>query len=81
MTTVLDFTDVSVVRPRHPPPRLRSGSDVEDDERGIVLRPERLGKTTLPQLAAANMHPSSGQVKLLFGEKLGDGSTSSISSP
>jgi iron complex transport system ATP-binding protein len=69
MTTVLDFTDVSVVRDGN---RILDSItwDVEADERWIILGPNGAGKTTLLQLAAANMHPSSGKAKLL-GEHLG----------
>jgi iron complex transport system ATP-binding protein len=43
---------------------------VEDDHRWVVLGPNRVGKTTLLQLAAAQMHPTRGVVELL-GETLG----------
>jgi iron complex transport system ATP-binding protein len=66
---VLQFVDVTV----------RRGSKVlldsinwtvEEDERWAVLGPNGAGKSTLMQLAAANMHPSSGDV-YIFGERLG----------
>ena len=44
--------------------------DVELDERWVVLGPNGAGKTTLLRLAAAELHPSTGVVRLL-GEQLG----------
>ncbi len=43
---------------------------VELDERWVVLGPNGAGKTTLLALAAAQLHPSQGTVRLL-GEELG----------
>jgi iron complex transport system ATP-binding protein len=43
---------------------------VEEDERWAVLGPNGAGKTTLLQIAAAVMHPTSGEAYVL-GEKLG----------
>jgi iron complex transport system ATP-binding protein len=43
---------------------------VEEDERWAVLGPNGAGKTTMLQIAAANMHPSSGEAYVL-GERLG----------
>jgi iron complex transport system ATP-binding protein len=43
---------------------------VELDERWVILGPNGAGKTTLLKLAAAELHPTSGEVHLL-GEKLG----------
>jgi iron complex transport system ATP-binding protein len=43
---------------------------VELDERWVVLGPNGAGKTTLLQLAAAQLHPTTGQVRVL-GERLG----------
>jgi iron complex transport system ATP-binding protein len=43
---------------------------VELDERWVVLGPNGAGKTTLLQLAAAQLHPSTGTVRVL-GEQLG----------
>jgi iron complex transport system ATP-binding protein len=66
---VLQFSDVSV----------RRGSKmlidritwtVEEDERWAVLGANGAGKTTLLQVAAAIMHPTSGEA-YVFGERLG----------
>ncbi len=43
---------------------------VELDERWVVLGPNGAGKTTLLQLAAAQLHPTTGTVEVL-GERLG----------
>jgi iron complex transport system ATP-binding protein len=43
---------------------------VELDERWVVLGPNGAGKTTLLQLAAAELHPTTGAVRVL-GERLG----------
>ena len=43
---------------------------VELDERWVVLGPNGAGKTTLLQLAAAQLHPTTGTVRVL-GEQLG----------
>jgi len=43
---------------------------VEQDERWAVLGPNGAGKTTLLQIAAASLHPSSGEAYVL-GERLG----------
>jgi iron complex transport system ATP-binding protein len=66
---VLQFVDVSVHR----------GATVlldainwtvEEDERWAILGPNGAGKTTLLQIAAALMHPTSGEA-YVFGERLG----------
>ncbi|WP_129662945.1 ABC transporter ATP-binding protein [Phytoactinopolyspora endophytica] len=69
MSNVLEFADVTLTR---------SGSHlldkvtwtVADGQRWVVLGPNGAGKTTLLQIAATNMHPSSGQAAVL-GELLG----------
>jgi iron complex transport system ATP-binding protein len=43
---------------------------VEEDERWVVLGANGAGKTTLLRLAAAELHPTSGEVRVL-GERLG----------
>ncbi|MGQ0573113.1 MAG: ABC transporter ATP-binding protein [Pseudonocardia sp.] len=57
---------------RRGPSTLVSGVDwaVELDERWVVLGPNGAGKTTLLRLAAAELHPSEGEVDVL-GERLG----------
>ncbi|MBD8139037.1 ABC transporter ATP-binding protein [Frigoribacterium sp. CFBP 13605] len=69
MPTVLQLTDVSIVR---------GGTAVVDkltwtvdsDERWVVLGPNGAGKTSLLQVAAAQSHPSSGEASIL-GADLG----------
>ncbi|TFB70014.1 ABC transporter ATP-binding protein [Cryobacterium sp. Hz9] len=64
MVNVLHFTDVSVVR---------GGTTILDsvnwsvagDQRWVILGPNGAGKTTLLQIAAAFMHPSTGQADVL----------------
>lgn len=64
MASVLQFTDVSVVRDGRA--ILDSISwTVDSSERWVILGPNGAGKTTLLQLAAAQMHPSSGTVQVL----------------
>ncbi len=69
MDAVLEFADVTVKRGQA---TLLEGIDwrVEDDERWVVLGPNGAGKTTLLQVAAAQIHPSSGVAGIL-GEVLG----------
>jgi len=64
MASVLNFADVSVTR---------GGTTILDSiswsaqaaDRWVILGPNGAGKTTLLQLAAAQIHPSSGEVKVL----------------
>jgi len=66
---VVEMTGVDVVRGESF--LLRDvGWTVEEDHRWVVLGPNGAGKTTLLQLAAAHMHPTRGEVRLL-GETLG----------
>ncbi len=69
MADVLKFTDVSVVRDGNPILDRVTWS-VDDSERWVILGPNGAGKTTLLQLAAAQIHPTSGKVRIL-DEKLG----------
>ena len=64
MTTVLQFSDVSVVRDGNPILDSLTWT-VDSSERWVVLGPNGAGKTTLLQLAAALMHPSLGKVQVL----------------
>ena len=64
MASVLQFSDVSVVRDANPILKSVSWS-VDAAERWVILGPNGAGKTTLLQLAAAQIHPSSGRVHIL----------------
>jgi iron complex transport system ATP-binding protein len=64
MASVLQLTDVSVVRDTNA--ILKSVNwTVDDSERWVILGPNGAGKTTLLQLAAAQIHPTSGSVQVL----------------
>jgi iron complex transport system ATP-binding protein len=69
MTDVLELADVSVVRSGQ---RLLDGItwSVGDGDRWVVLGPNGAGKTTLLQVAAAQIHPTTGYAAVL-GEILG----------
>jgi len=69
MDAVLELVDVTVKRGQA---TLLEGIDwtVEEDERWVVLGPNGAGKTTLLQVAAAQIHPTTGIVGIL-GEVLG----------
>src|SRR6188508_1609617 len=69
MSSVLVVDDVSVVRDQNPILTQVSWT-VDSDERWVVLGPNGAGKTTLLQIAAAAMHPTSGEAAVLE-EKLG----------
>ena len=64
MASVLQFSDVSVVRDGNAILKSLTWT-VDDSERWVILGPNGAGKTTLLQLAAAQMHPSSGRVQVL----------------
>jgi iron complex transport system ATP-binding protein len=69
MSSVLELTDVSVVRDGTS--ILKSVSwTVDSTERWAILGPNGAGKTTLLQIAAASMHPTSGTA-LILDERLG----------
>ena len=64
MASVLQLNDVSIVRDRNT--ILNSITwTVDGTERWVILGPNGAGKTTLLQIAAALIHPSSGQAVLL----------------
>jgi iron complex transport system ATP-binding protein len=69
MDPVLEFADVTVKRGQA---TLLEGIDwvVEEDERWVILGATGAGKTTLLQVAAAQIHPTSGVAGIL-GEVLG----------
>jgi iron complex transport system ATP-binding protein len=69
MASVLELTDVSIVRDGNPILN-RVSWTVESDERWAILGPNGAGKTTMLQVASASVHPTSGQAKIL-GELLG----------
>ncbi len=64
MAAVLEFADVTVRRGQA---TLLDGISwtVEEDERWVVLGPNGAGKTTLLQVAAAQVHPTSGVAGIL----------------
>ena len=64
MASVLEFTDVSVVRDGNPILTSLNWT-VDASERWVILGPNGAGKTTLLQLAAAQIHPTSGNVQVL----------------
>ncbi|WP_101524521.1 ABC transporter ATP-binding protein [Nocardioides houyundeii] len=64
MSAVLEFADVTVRRGRTTLLQEVSWS-VDDDERWVLLGPNGAGKTTLLQVAAAQIHPTSGVVGIL----------------
>jgi iron complex transport system ATP-binding protein len=69
MSSVLEFTDVSVVRDGTP--ILKSVTwTVDSAERWAILGPNGAGKTTLLRIAAASMHPTKGSA-LVLDEKIG----------
>jgi iron complex transport system ATP-binding protein len=64
MASVLELSDVSVVRDGNP--ILKSVNwTVEGDERWVVLGPNGAGKTTMLQIASAMVHPTSGNAQIL----------------
>jgi iron complex transport system ATP-binding protein len=64
MASVLELSDVSVVRDGNP--ILKSVNwTVEGDERWVVLGPNGAGKTTMLQIASALVHPTSGKAQIL----------------
>jgi len=69
MSSVLELTDVSVIRDGNP---ILNGVtwSVDSNERWAILGPNGAGKTTLLQLASASIHPSSGSARVL-DDKLG----------
>jgi iron complex transport system ATP-binding protein len=64
MASVLQLTDVSVIREGNAILKSVTWS-VDESERWVVLGANGAGKTTLLQVAAAQLHPSSGTVNLL----------------
>ncbi|WP_372729594.1 ABC transporter ATP-binding protein [Nocardioides sp.] len=64
MSAVLEFADVTVRRGQATLLD-RVNWTVEEDERWVVLGPNGAGKTTLLQVAAAQLHPTSGVVGIL----------------
>src|SRR6188508_617659 len=64
MTAALEFADVTIRRGQA---TLLDGIDwtVEEDERWVILGPNGAGKTTLLQVAAAQIHPTSGVAGIL----------------
>lgn len=70
MSRVIDLNNVTVIRDIRP---ILNNVDwqVESDQRWVIVGPNGAGKTTLLRVAAAQIHPSSGQATIL-GERLGE---------
>jgi iron complex transport system ATP-binding protein len=70
MSRVIDLNNVTVMRDGR---RILNNIDwqVESDQRWVIIGPNGAGKTTLLRVAAAQIHPSSGQATIL-GERLGE---------
>jgi iron complex transport system ATP-binding protein len=69
MRAAFELSKVTVVRPGKVLLD-RISWTVEEGERWVILGPNGAGKTTLMQIVGANMHPTSGKVRIL-GHKLG----------
>ncbi|MEX0427154.1 ABC transporter ATP-binding protein [Nocardioides sp. DS6] len=69
MAAVIELSDVTIRRGKNVLLDAVSWT-VEEDERWVILGPNGAGKTTLLQIAAAQMHPTSGVAQVL-GEQLG----------
>jgi iron complex transport system ATP-binding protein len=70
MSFVLDFNDITVIRDQKP---ILNNLDwqVSSDQRWVIVGPNGAGKTTLLRVAAAQIHPSTGNARLL-GSTLGE---------
>jgi iron complex transport system ATP-binding protein len=70
MPRVIDLNNVTVIRDNRP---ILNNIDwqVESDQRWVIVGPNGAGKTTLLRVAAAQIHPSSGQATVL-GQRLGE---------
>ncbi len=70
MSRVIELNNVTVVRDGR---AILNNVDwqVESDQRWVIVGPNGAGKTTLLRVAAAQIHPSSGQATIL-GERLGE---------
>ena len=64
MSTVLNLQNVSVIRGGRPILNNVSWT-VNEGERWVVLGPNGAGKSTLLSIAAARLHPTSGEVEIL----------------
>ena len=70
MSLVLDFNNVTVLRDQRP---ILNNVDwqVHSNQRWVIIGPNGAGKTTLLRVAASQIHPSTGNAKLL-GSTLGE---------
>jgi iron complex transport system ATP-binding protein len=70
MSRVIDLNNITVLREGR---AIVNNVDwqVDSDQRWVIIGPNGAGKTTLLRVAAAQIHPSSGQATVL-GERLGE---------
>ena len=70
MSRVIDLNNITVLREGR---AILNNVDwqVDADQRWVIIGPNGAGKTTLLRVAAAQIHPTSGQATIL-GERLGE---------
>jgi iron complex transport system ATP-binding protein len=70
MARVVDLNNVTLIRDKKP---ILNNVDwqIEPSQRWVIIGPNGAGKTSLLRIAAAQIHPSTGQATIL-GERLGE---------